>query len=195
MGLRLLQECQRAWAHEHRGRDYDSLLAAIDAVPAFAALIDPDDPHFLAPEHMPETINDYLEEHNQAALQEPGAFTRCILESLTLRYCEVLSQLEHLTGKALTGVHVLGGGSQNARLNQWLADAFGAPVIAGPTEATALGNALLQLVGLGELRTLAEIRAVAQRAPTARFEPRAEQRAVWDEAAERFATLTATRRH
>ena len=76
----------------------------------------------------------------------------------------------------IKGVHVLGGGSRNTRLNQWLADAFGVPVIAGPTEATALGNACMQLVGLGELRTLAEIRAVAQRAPTQVFEPRAGQK-------------------
>ncbi len=195
MGLWLLQECQRAWTREQQADDYASLLAALDQTPMFAALIDPDDPHFLAPEHMPEAINDYLEEHGQRPLHAPAAFTRCILESLVLRYCEVLRQLERLTGRTLTRVHVLGGGSRNTRMNQWLADAFGAPVIAGPTEATALGNAHMQLVGLGELHTLAEIRAVAQRTPTRIFEPRAGQRAVWDEAAGRFAALTATREH
>ena len=173
MGLWLLQECQRAWAREHRGQDYDTLLAEIDRVPAFTALIDPDDPQFLSPEHMPDTINDYLQEHGQRPLQTPTAFARCIMESLVLRYCEVLRQLELLTGVTIKGVHVLGGGSRNARLNQWLADASGIPVIAGPTEATALGNALMQLVGLGELHTLAEIRAIARRTPTRIFEPRA----------------------
>jgi rhamnulokinase len=195
MGLWLLQECQRAWARERQAQDYDSLLAEIDRAPAFAALIDPDDSHFLAPEHMPQAINDYLREHGQLPLQAPSEVTRCIMESLVLRYSEVLRQLERLTGITINGVHVLGGGSRNTRLNQWLADAFGIPVIAGPTEATALGNAFMQLVGLSELQTLAEIRAVAQHVPTQRFEPRVGQRSVWDEAAGRFAALTATREH
>ena len=193
MGLWLLQECQRAWAREERAPDYDTLLADIDGIPAHAALIDPDDPRFLAPEHMPDEINGYLQERGQQPLQLPAAFARCIMESLVLRYCEVLRQVEHLAGISIGGVHVLGGGSRNARLNQWLADAFSIPVIAGPTEATALGNALMQLVGLGEMHTLAELRAVAQRVPTQVFAPRASHRATWDEAAGRFAALTAAR--
>jgi rhamnulokinase len=192
MGLWLLQECQRAWAREQHAQDYDSLLAESDNVPAFSALIDPDDPHFLAPEHMPHAINDYLQQHGQPSLQTPAAFARCIMESLVLRYCEVLRQLERMTGITISGVHVLGGGSRNTRLNQWLADAYGISVLAGPTEATALGNTLMQLVGLGELHTLTEIRAVAQRVPTQVFEPQAGKRVLWDDAAERFTTLAAT---
>lgn len=193
MGLWLLQECQRAWAREQRAQDYDTLLAEIESVPAHAALIDPDDPRFLAPDHMPTAINDYLREHGQQPLRTPAEFTRCILESLVLRYCEVARQLARLTGVEITRIHVLGGGSRNARLNQWLADALDIPVIAGPTEATALGNALMQLVGLGELRTLAELRAIAQLAPTQTFAPRAGQQAHWAEAGQRFAALTAAR--
>lgn len=190
MGLWLLQECQRSWAREHQAQDYDTLLAGIDHIPALTALIDPDDPHFLAPEHMPDAINDYLMEHGQRSLQTPIAFARCIMESLVLRYCEVLRQLERLTGVMIKGVHVLGGGSRNSRLNQWLANASGIPVIAGPTEATAIGNALLQLVGLGELHTLAEMRVIARRVQTHTFEPQANHQATWSEAAVRFAALT-----
>ncbi len=189
MGLWLLQECQRHWAQTGHATDYDTLLADIDAVPAFVALIDPDDPRFLAPQDMPAAINAYLREHNQAPLQAPVAFVRCILESLVLRYCEVFQQINELTGTRITSVHVLGGGARNARINQWLADALALSVIAGPYEATAYGNALMQLVGLRELHTLQEVRAVAQGQPTSLFSPRLERRAAWSEAAQRFRSM------
>ena len=189
MGLWLLQECQRRWAREDRATDYDTLLADVDAIPPFAALIDPDDPRFLAPEDMPDAINAYLLEHGQAKLQAPASFARCIMESLVLRYREVLRQVGQISGTAINGVHVLGGGSRNTRLNQWLADALDIPVIAGPYEATAYGNALMQLVGLGELHNLGEVRAIAQNAPTQVFSPRTVGRAAWDEAAQRFSAI------
>jgi rhamnulokinase len=193
MGLWLLQECQRAWAQERVALDYATVLASADEVPAHAALIDPDDPRFLAPDHMPDTINGYLRENNQPPLQSPAAFTRCIMESLVLRYCEVLRQLERLSGIDIGVVHVLGGGARNVRLNQWLADALGRPVVAGPAEATARGNALMQLVGLRELHTLAELRTIAQREPTQVFAPRPEHQGSWDEATARFAGLRTAR--
>jgi rhamnulokinase len=186
MGLWLLQGCQRSWARTGHAMDYDTLLADVESVPAFSALIDPDDPRFLAPEDMPAAINAYLLEHGQTPLQAPAAFARCIMESLVLRYCEVFHQISRLTGTMIKGVHVLGGGARNARLNQWLADALDVPVVAGPYEATALGNALMQLVGLGELHTLAEVRAIAQNAPTHVFSPRVAQLAAWNETAQRF---------
>ena len=182
MGLWLLQECQRSFARKGQSLEYDALLANMDAAPTFAALIDPDDPRFLAPPDMPEAINAFLLEHGQAPLTEPAAFARCIMESLVLRYREVFFQIKRLTGTAITVVHILGGGARNAHLNQWLADALDVPVVAGPFEATALGNALMQLVGLGELRTLEEVRAVARRAPTQVFLPGSAQHAAWNEA-------------
>jgi rhamnulokinase len=191
MGLWLLQECRRAWAHDQGVTDYEALLGGIGDIPAGAALIDPDDPRFLAPMHMPDAINAYLSLHGQTPLETPAAFARCILESLVLRYREVLQQLERLTGMSIKGIHVLGGGSRNTRLNQWLADAFGVPVIAGPTEATALGNALMQLVGLGELGALAEVRAIAEKIPTRLSVPQSGERAVWEDLAARFATVVA----
>jgi rhamnulokinase len=138
---------------------------------------------------MPVAINTYLLEHGQSPLQAPAAFARCIMESLVLRYREVFHQISELTGSGITSVHVLGGGARNARLNQWLADALDVPVIAGPYEATALGNALMQLVGLGELHRLQEVRAIAQNVPTQVFSPRTTQLAAWNEAAHRFSAM------
>jgi rhamnulokinase len=190
MGLWLLQECQRSFARTAQVTDYDTLLADVDAVPAFAALVDPDDHRFLAPEDMPTAINTYLVEHGQAPLVVPAAFARCIMESLVLRYREVFHQINELTGAIMNGVHVLGGGARNTRLNQWLADALEVPVIAGPYEATAHGNALMQLVGLGELHSLAEVRAIAQNVPTRVLSPRTTHLAAWNEAAQRFSATT-----
>lgn len=186
MGLWLLQECQRQWERAGYITDYETLLSGIDSVPAFTALIDPDDPCFLAPADMPATINVHLLEHGQEPLQAPLAFTRCIMESLVLRYREVFQQISVLTQRSIQTVHVLGGGARNAYLNQWLADALDIPVIAGPFEATARGNALMQLVGLGELHALDEVRAIAQNTLTQVYEPRPMQHEVWEVAAQRF---------
>lgn len=193
MGLWLLQECQRIWArdgHKSHGIDYDTLFTEIDAVPAFSALLDPDDPRFLAPQDMPAAINAYLLEHGQVPRASPAAFARCILESLVLRYREVFRQISQLTITRIEQVHVVGGGARNARLNQWMADALDVPVIAGPFEATAQGNALMQLVGLGELRSLEEVRSIAQRSPTWVYTPRSAERDAWDEAEQHFRALT-----
>lgn len=191
MGLWLLQECQRRLRPEGHRTDYETLLADVDAVPAFSAFIDPDDPRFLAPEDMPSAINTYLVEHKQSPLSAPAAFARCIMESLVLRYYQVFEQMRELTGNLVTEVHLLGGGARNGRLNQWLADALGIPVIAGPFEATALGNALMQLVGLGELRNLEEMRQVAGSTPSQEFLPRTTSEAAWHEAVQQFSALVA----
>lgn len=192
MGLWLLQECQRRWAQEGRAPDYEALFTRVDTVAPFSALIDPDDARFLAPDDMPAAINAYLREHKQAELQQPEAFARCIMESLVLRYCAVFEQISQLTQKPLARVYVLGGGARNTRLNTWLADALNVPVIAGSAEATAQGNALLQLVGLGELQNLSEVRAIGRNAPTQTFLPRPGQNALWHAMAQRFQTLCAT---
>jgi rhamnulokinase len=189
MGLWLLQECQRSFTRAGHAIEYDTLLADVDAVAAFAALIDPDDPRFLAPQDMPGAINAYLLEHGQAPLAAPAAFARCIMESLVLRYRQVFHQISALSGTMINSVHVLGGGARNARLNQWLADALDVPVIAGPYEATAYGNALMQLVGLGELHSLEEVRAIARKVPTRVFPPRTAQVAAWNEVAQRWSRM------
>src|SRR6266702_3847784 len=194
MGLWLLQECQRRWKREGHCRDYDALLADVDGVAPFATLIDPDDARFLAPLDMPVAINAYLQEHGQTPLSAPAGFARCIMESLVLRYREVFHHIRRLAGTSISGVHILGGGARNVRLNQWLADALDMPVIAGPYEATALGNALMQLVGLGELCSLEEVRFIAQNVPTQVFSPRTAQLAAWNEAAQRFGAMVSPTR-
>ena len=113
------------------------------------------------------------------------------MESLVLRYGQVFEQISRMTGNPIQAVHVLGGGARNSRLNQWLADALGVPVIAGPYEATALGNALVQLVGQGELHSLQEVRTLACQAATQVFLPRPSFQNAWNEAVQRFSAVTA----
>lgn len=187
MGLWLLQSCQRRWEARGQPQPIAALLAAAAEEPPFAALLDPDEPAFLAPDDMPVAINTWLVVHGQPPCQSPAAFARCICESLVLRYRQVLQDAAVLAGQPVEVIHVVGGGSQNALMNQWLADAAGVPVIAGPAETTALGNALMQLVALGELGTLSEVRALAIRSSATRsFEPRPAEQAQWDEAAARL---------
>lgn len=188
MGLWLLQSCQRQWEARGQPQPIAALLAAAAEAPPFAALLDPDDPVFLAPDDMPAAINTWLVAHGQPPCQLPAALARCICESLVLRYRQVLQDAAALAGQPVEVIHVVGGGSQNALMNQWLADATGVPVIAGPAETTALGNALMQLVALGELGTLSEVRALAIRTSATRsFEPRPAEQAQWEEAAARLA--------
>ncbi|PWT71949.1 MAG: rhamnulokinase, partial [Chloroflexi bacterium] len=193
MGLWLVQSCLREWQQQQQQYantlDYVRLLQLAGQAPAFTAVIDPDDPRFLAPDNMLSAINAYLVEHRQPLLHQPGMIVRCILESLVLRYQTVFEECARLTSIGIHGIHVLGGGARNALMNQWLADAMGVPVLAGPVEATALGNALMQLVALGELSTLADVRALARQQPTKEFFPRADERARWQEHLARFLAL------
>jgi rhamnulokinase len=192
MGLWLLQECRRSWQADGQTFTYEQLIALAEKAPAWSTLFDPDHPSLLPPGDMPERIREQLSAHNQAvpAAEDVPALVRAILDSLVLRYRQVLEQAATITGKTLRTIHVVGGGAQNRWLNQALADATGLAVIAGPVEATAQGNALLQLVGLGELRSLEEVRALAVRSTvTQTFLPDPEQRSAWEEAYARFNTL------
>jgi rhamnulokinase len=189
MGLWLVQSCLREWKRVDITLDYDRLLQLAEQAPAFSAVIDPDDSRFLAPDSMLAAIHGYLVEHGQAILEQPGMLVRCIMESLVLRYQQIFTECARLTGTRVHGIHILGGGAHNALLNQWLADAMDVPVLAGPTEATALGNALMQLVALGELASLAQVRAVARQQPTVIFTPRAREHGRWQEHLARFQAL------
>jgi rhamnulokinase len=187
MGLWLLQECRRAWQKAGQDYDYETLFAIAAHEPGLTSFIDPDDVTFLAPGDMPARIHHHLAVHGQKPVESPGAMVRCILDSLILRYRQVLEQAVSITGKELRAIYVVGGGASNVQYNQWLADATGLPVILGPREATALGNALMQLVGFGELHTLSDVRALASRAahPTI-LEPNPTQRNRWDDAYQHF---------
>jgi rhamnulokinase len=159
MGLWLIQECRRAWARAGHELSYAEIMAeASRATPG--AVVDPDDPSFFAPGDMPAAIRDYCGRTGQTPPEGVGPVARCVFDSLARRYREVIDQLEALNGRRLEVVHIVGGGAQNTLLCQLSADACGRPVIAGPTEGTALGNALVQLMALGELSSLADARRV-----------------------------------
>jgi rhamnulokinase len=162
MGLWLVQECRRAWERAGTKYSYDDLTRLAQEAPPFAFLVDPDDTSFILPANMPAALADYCRRRGKPAPERPGDCVRCALESLALAYRWVLEKLEALTGRRRDVIHVVGGGSQNALLCQFTADACNRPVLAGPVEATAIGNVLVQALGVGALGSLAEARAVVR---------------------------------
>jgi rhamnulokinase len=190
MGLWLVQECRRVWERAGQAYTYEELMRLAAEAPAFGSIVDPDHGHFILPPSMPQALADYCRKSGQPAPGGPGATVRCALESLALRYRWVLEKLEGLTGQRLTVLHVVGGGSRNELLCQLTADCCGREVLAGPVEATAVGNVLVQAVGLGVLGSLADAREVVRRSfEVRRYEPRADER--WQGLYERFVGLVA----
>jgi rhamnulokinase len=190
MGLWLVQECRNTWAREGAEYSYDELVRLSLQAPAFGPLLNPDEPAFLPPGDMPARIRRYLTAHGQTLPDTPGGIVRCILESLVLRYRQVLEIAVQASGTPLHTIHIVGGGAQNTQLNQWLSNATGLPIVAGPIEASATGNALMQLVGLGELHNLAEARSLSRAiTQTHLFSPEPGERARWDDAYGRFLNL------
>jgi len=185
-GLWLLQACRRAWAAHGSAESYADLLAeASDAQLAFGSLIDPDHPTFLNPADMPAAIGAFCRQTSQPEPASRAAFTRTILESLAMKYRLVLGWLEELTGERITEVRIIGGGSRNRLLNQLTADATGRTVLAGPVEATALGNIAMQAIATGAVSSLADARQIIECSfPAERFEPIATER--WDAPYRRF---------
>ena len=190
MGLWLVQEARRAFSRQGSERSYAELTAEAEAARPFSAFIDPDDERFLRPGDLPAAVSAYCHETGQPLPPDQASLVRALLESLALKYAQVLRQLEAVSGRTIAAVHVVGGGSNNALLCQLTADASGLPVLAGPTEATAIGNLLVQAMALGELGSLAEARSVvAASYPVQRYEPRGD----WSEPRERFAALLRSR--
>jgi rhamnulokinase len=188
MGLWLVQQCRRAFVGKGREFSYEQLAQmASDSTPV-RSLVDPNDDRFLNPPDMPQAIQDFCRETSQPVPETEGQFARCIFESLALTYASVLDGLEELTGTKIEVVHVVGGGSRNTVLNSFTANACGRPVAAGPVEATAYGNLLVQARSHGEIRSLADIRsAVRESSEVARFEP--ENVAAWQDARGGFAEI------
>jgi rhamnulokinase len=185
MGLWLVQECRRAWQRGGRDYSYEELARLAEAAPAFVSLVDPDNSAFILPPSMPAALAEFCGGTGQPAPVEPGAMVRCALESLALRYRWVLDRLEELLGYRLEVIHVVGGGSQNALLCQFTADACNRQVLAGPVEATAIGNVLVQAIGLGLLGSLADARDVVRRSFEVRaYDPRDPER--WQGPYDRF---------
>jgi rhamnulokinase len=188
MGLWLVQECRRTWARAGRDLTYEALTARAQASPPFASLVDPDDESFLSPGDMPARLAAFCNRTDQTAPRDEGAYVRCCLESLALKYRWTIERLESILGASIKTIHVVGGGAKNTVLNQFTADACGRPVLAGPVEATAIGNILMQAVGREKLSGITELRSVVARSfPTTVYEPR--ETAAWSAAAEQFEKL------
>ena len=153
-----------------REYSYEELIARAQAAPPFAALVDPDDATFLAPGDMPARLAAYCTRTGQAPPADEGAFVRCCLESLALKYRWTIERLERILGTTIRTIHVVGGGARNALLCQFTADACGRPVHAGPIEATAVGNVLLQAMARGRIelprRRLRESSRARSRSPS-----------------------------
>lgn len=188
MGLWLIQQSRQTWAAQGHDLTYDQIAAQASASPPFVSLIDPDSAEFLVPGDIPSRICDFCRQTGQPEPESIGMIARCIFESLALKYRHVLRQLTGLTGQTVEALHVVGGGSLNALLCQMTADATGIPVLAGPVEATALGNALVQLITLGELKSVAQGRALVRESfPPVIYTPN--DCAAWDAVDERFRQL------
>lgn len=186
VGLWIVQECRRQWATEGRDYDYATLTRMAADAPAFGPLINPADARFLAPGDMTERIAKYCVESGQMPPDGIGETIRCALESLALQYRKTLREIEQLTGTRVEQLHIVGGGSQNRLLNQFTANATGIPVLAGPAEATAIGNVLVQAITMGELDSLRNARELVRKSfELVKFEPREN----WDAGAETFAKL------
>jgi rhamnulokinase len=192
MGLWLLQECRREWARGGEEYPYEGLVRLAEEAPAFGALVDPDNPSFMAPGGMLSRIRSFCEETGQEPPQGPGEISRCIIDSLALKYRHVIEQAEGLSGRSVEAVHVVGGGSRNALLCQLTANATRRPVLAGPVEATAMGNVMVQALARGQVSSLEEIRAVLRASvEVERYEPRGDA-GRWNDVAGRFSTLLGT---
>lgn len=161
MGMWLVQECRRCWAHEY---DYcwSEMVALAQTADAFQFIIDPDDPRFLNPESMPDAIADYCQEKGQGRPGSHAEIIRCIYDSLALKYKEVLEEIRQVSDQKIERIHIIGGGANNDFLNQLTADVCGLPVWAGPTEATATGNILMQAKAAGLVHSLSEIREIVR---------------------------------
>ena len=188
MGLWLVQECRREWAQAGKDLSYDDLTQLAAETPAFGPLVSLADTRFLAPGDMPGRVQDFCRETGQPVPETEGQIVRCALESLALEYRWVAERLDEIVGRPLPTIHIFGGGSRNRLLNQFAADATGRTIVAGPVEATAIGNCLVQAIALGHLADLAEARALVRRSFVVEtFEPG--DTAAWDEAYMRYLKL------
>ena len=188
MGLWILQECKRQWENEGLKYSYAELVELAEGTVPFRSLIHPDDLRFMNPADMTAEIRDYCLETGQPVPQSAGEYVQCILQSLALRYREVLERMEVLTGQAYDGLHMVGGGIQNELLCRYTANAMGRTVWAGPVEASAIGNMLVQFVANGTLRSREEgVELVKRSFPLAWHEPESSED--WEAAFLRYKSL------
>ncbi len=184
-GMWLLERCRAAWGET----SYPELIAEANICEPFRSLVNPDDALFANPADMEQAIKTYCSDHRQPIPQTRGQIVRCVFESLSLRYRQVLDNLRTLSPRPIEALHVIGGGSRNDMLNQWTANAVGIPVVAGPSEATAIGNIMVQALTAGVAKDVASMRQLVNRSiPLKTFYP--EDVEVWDTAYLHFKQLT-----
>jgi rhamnulokinase len=190
MGLWFVQQSRNAlWPAEARP-SYEELSAMAAAGPSGTAFVDPTDGRFLWPGDIPGRVRAFCAETGQPPPDDTPTLLRVILESLALRYAVVFDELETVTGQPVEQVHIVGGGVNNTLLCQLTADASGRPVVAGPVEATAIGNIVVQAIAAGELADLSQARELVARSfPTVVYEPSGD----WTAARARYADMVASR--
>jgi len=193
MGLWLLESCRREWEAAGLRQDLPSLLAAVARAPESAGVVFPDDRRFFTPSSMTRAVRAALADSGQNDTDDPVLLSKVVLDSLALRYASVVTRIEELTGHAIEGLHIVGGGSQNHYLNQATANASGRSVLAGPVEAAATGNVFVQAIATGQLASLEEGRRLLRGSLTLRrFEPC--NRTHWVELSRRYRDLEAHHR-
>lgn len=187
-GMWIIEQCLQSWKRKGINYSYPEVVALAAAAPAFKSFINPDDPCFTAPADMPAAIEDYCRRTSQTVPENQGEFLRIVFESLALKYRHILNIFRSVAENPIDRLHVIGGGSRNELLNQFTADAIGIPVFAGPAEASALGNIMVQAQAAGAVSDLAAIRRIMAKNITLRvYNPAGT--AVWDEAYSRFRHL------
>ena len=186
-GMWLLERCRTEWGEI----PYSELIVEAGTCEPFRSLINPDDALFTNPANMEQAIKTYCSDYRQPIPMTHGQIVRCIFESLALRYRQVLDSLRNLSPRPVEALHVIGGGSRNELLNQWTANAVGIPVIAGPSEATAIGNVMVQALAAGAARDIASMRQLINRSiPLKTFYP--QDMEDWNTAYLHFKQLTMT---
>lgn len=187
-GMWILEQCRREWEREGKCYSYPEIVEMANSAEPFVSFINPDDASFANPQSMLKAIEAFCIRTGQPAPQNDTQIIRTIFESLALRYREVLEILESMAPFAIDVLHIIGGGSKNQLLNQFTANAIGKRVVAGPSEATAIGNLMMQAIGAGEMSTLAEARTIIRASiETETFLP--QQREAWEAAYARFVEL------
>lgn len=188
MGMWILEECRRSWRKKGMEPGYDEIIRLASEAAPFRSVIDPDHISFLKPDDMPRAISEFCRETGQPAPDSIGFQARCIFESLALKYRYLIEGINRIRGKKIKMLHIVGGGSRNEMLNQYTADSLGIPVTAGPVEATAAGNIIMQAIATGHLKDLAEGRRIVRASfPVKNFEPL--NSAPWQEAYTRCSFL------
>ena len=190
MGLWIADQCRATWKAAGKDYTFAQLTAMLEGADPFKAFIEPDDPVFLAPGDMPARVIEFCRASGQPPPANDAEVMATVYASLACKYRYALEQLIAVSGHDVGRLHIIGGGSQNAQLNQMTANAIGRPVIAGPAEATAIGNAIAQFIALGELEDVAQARLMlSETLNTARYEP--ENTRAWDDHYKRFCALLA----